>query len=285
MPRSPIDDGAPRYRAPALEKGLDILELLSDRPEGLSQSEIARSLERSVGEIFRMLACLVDRGYVAIQRPSDRYVLTLKVFELAHRHAPLQQLIAGALSRMRDLAARVHQSCHLTVVETGHGVVVAQVDAPGEIGFAVRVGSVVELLTTASGRVLLAFQPSAERERVLSLEPGSKATREFLARYDGVLEAVRARGYEDMESTRIRGVHDLSFPVLDPRGCAVAAMTMPFIERLDVEDVSIAAAREALGLAAQSLSAAIGAPGVYGVPVPGPGEPRAPAPGFSRTGR
>ena len=60
------------YRAPALEKGLDILELLADRPEGLSQSEIARALGRTVGEIFRMLNCLVERGFLSIQRPSDR---------------------------------------------------------------------------------------------------------------------------------------------------------------------------------------------------------------------
>jgi DNA-binding IclR family transcriptional regulator len=259
MQRSPGDEGAPRYRAPALEKGLDILELLSDRPEGLSQSEIARALERSVGEIFRMLACLVDRGYVAIQRPSDRYVLTLRVFELAHRHAPLQHLIANALWRMRELAARVHQSCHLTVVESGHGVVVAQANAPGEIGFAVRVGSLVDLPTTASGRVLLAFQTPAERERILKLESSSHARRASLAEHEIALQAVRARGHEDMDSTRIRGVHDLSFPVLDPGGNAVAAMTMPFIERLDVEDVPLAEARAALAETARSLSAALGA--------------------------
>jgi len=260
MTRFPSDEGSPRYRAPALEKGLDILELLADRPEGLSQSEIARSLERSVGEIFRMLACLVDRGYLSIQRPSDRYVITLKLFELAHRHAPLQQLIASALPRMRDLAAKVHQSCHLTVVETGHGVVVAQADAPGEIGFAVRVGSVVDLLSTASGRVLLAFQPTAERERILALDPESRSRRALAREVEDVLQTIRSRGYEDMESTRIRGVHDLSFPVLDPRACAVAAMTMPFIARLDVEDVSLAAARGALADTARGLSAALGAP-------------------------
>ncbi|HEV8113286.1 MAG TPA: IclR family transcriptional regulator [Planctomycetota bacterium] len=260
MTRFPSDEGSPRYRAPALEKGLDILELLADRPEGLSQSEIARSLERSVGEIFRMLACLVDRGYLSIQRPSDRYVITLKLFELAHRHAPLQQLIASALPRMRDLAAKVHQSCHLTVVETGHGVVVAQADAPGEIGFAVRVGAVVDLLSTASGRVLLAFQPTAERERILALDPESRSRRALAREVEDVLQTIRSRGYEDMESTRIRGVHDLSFPVLDPRACAVAAMTMPFIARLDVEDVSLGAARGALADTARGLSAALGAP-------------------------
>lgn len=269
MQRPPSPAGPPRYRAPALEKGLDILELLSDRPEGLSQSEIARALERSVGEIFRMLACLVDRGYVAIQRPSDRYVLTLRVFELAHRHAPLQHLIANALWRMRELAARVHQSCHLTVVESGHGVVVAQANAPGEIGFAVRVGSLVDLPTTASGRVLLAFQPPSERERILSLEPGARVRRTFLHKLEEILQAVRERGYEDMDSTRIRGVHDLSFPVFDPRGTAVAAMTMPFIERIDVEDVPVADARAALGEAAKALTGALAG-------VLGPGGPADP---------
>jgi DNA-binding IclR family transcriptional regulator len=266
MQRPPSPAGPPRYRAPALEKGLDILELLSDRPEGLSQSEIARALERSVGEIFRMLACLVDRGYVAIQRPSDRYVLTLRVFELAHRHAPLQHLIANALWRMRELAARVHQSCHLTVVESGHGVVVAQANAPGEIGFAVRVGSLVDLPTTGSGRVLLAFQTPAERDRILSLEPGARVRRAHLAKLGELLEAVRTRGYEDMDSTRIRGVRDLSFPVLDPRGNAVAALTMPYIERIDFEDVSVTDARNALGEAARALSGALA--GVLGSAAP-----------------
>jgi len=260
MPRLPSDEGAPRYRAPALEKGLDILELLADRPEGLSQSDIARSLERSVGEIFRMIACLVDRGYIAIQRPGDRYVLTLKVFELAHRHEPLQLLTSNALPRMRELAARVHQSCHLTVLENGHGVVVAQVDAPGAIGFSVRVGSTVDLLPTASGRVLLAFQPEAERTRILSLDAGSRAGRVLAGEWDEILGEVRRRGHEDMESTRIRGVRDLSFPVLDQGACVIAALTMPFIERLDFEDVSLQAAREALEETARSLSGALGAP-------------------------
>ena len=43
------------YSAPALEKGLDILELLSKQEAGLTQSEISRALGRSVSEIFRML--------------------------------------------------------------------------------------------------------------------------------------------------------------------------------------------------------------------------------------
>ena len=42
-----IADDAERYRAPALDKGLDILELLAATDDGLSQAEIAKALARS----------------------------------------------------------------------------------------------------------------------------------------------------------------------------------------------------------------------------------------------
>lgn len=250
---------AARYRAPALEKGLDIVELLAEKPDGLSQTEIARSLERSVGEIFRMLNCLVERGYIAIQRPGDRYILTLKLFELAHQNSPIHRMLDQALPLMKELAHEVHQSCHLTVVEGGHGVVVAQVDSPGHIGFAVRVGSVMNLLSTASGRVLLAFQGPEDRARILSREHPGNGNVAQLSASEHLLESLRARGYEEMESTRIRGVRDISFPVLNHRGAAVAAMTIPFIERLDLPiDPSLAVARQALGQTTARLSTLLG---------------------------
>ena len=69
------------YSAPALEKGLDILELLAHQSEGLTKSQLARLLQRSVSEIFRMLLCLEGRGYIA-QVSEERYSLTLKLFQL-----------------------------------------------------------------------------------------------------------------------------------------------------------------------------------------------------------
>ena len=52
------------YSAPALEKGLDILELLSNFEEGLSQAEIASRLNKSVNEIYRMITTLTNREYI-----------------------------------------------------------------------------------------------------------------------------------------------------------------------------------------------------------------------------
>ena len=115
-----------KYRAPALDKGLDILELLASTEDSLSQAEIAKALERSPNEIYRMLDRLVRRGYVR-RTPADRYEVTLKLFELAHARPPLQRLIHHAVPVMRRLAREGQQACQLSIYDRGTLVVAAQV--------------------------------------------------------------------------------------------------------------------------------------------------------------
>ena len=45
-----------KYSAPALSKGLDILELLAEQSSGLKKNEIAFALGRSVSELYRMFS-------------------------------------------------------------------------------------------------------------------------------------------------------------------------------------------------------------------------------------
>ncbi|MEZ5978384.1 MAG: helix-turn-helix domain-containing protein [Planctomycetota bacterium] len=58
---------------PPWRRGSTSSNLLDARDEGLSQRQVADALGRTVGEIYRMLACLVDRGYVGI---DDRAIAT-----------------------------------------------------------------------------------------------------------------------------------------------------------------------------------------------------------------
>jgi len=106
------------YSAPALEKGLDILEILCESEGALTQKEIAKSLGRSVGEIYRMLSCLVDRNYVA-QVDENSFTVTTKLFELAHINPPTHRLLFEAMPIMQRLAKELDQSCHLTVYSQG----------------------------------------------------------------------------------------------------------------------------------------------------------------------
>ena len=71
-------DTSARYSAPALDKGLDILEALSASADGYSLNQLSQVLQRNVNEIFRMVVTLERRGYIQADS-SDRYTLTLKM--------------------------------------------------------------------------------------------------------------------------------------------------------------------------------------------------------------
>src|ERR1700747_787525 len=188
-----------RYAAPALEKGLDVLELLSSAPEALSNSEIARRLGRTVNEVFRMLVCLEERGYISRTGSDERYQLTLKWLEIVHRRHPLQRLIAQAHPLMQQVANHTRQSCHLAILNSAEVVVVAQVDAPGSLGFSVRLGAKVDLLNTASGHVILAFQ--TEQVRAGTLEAWQHRSHQRIpARLGHHLAQIYRRGYEQLSS-------------------------------------------------------------------------------------
>jgi DNA-binding IclR family transcriptional regulator len=220
-----------RYRAPALDKGLDILELLAGEEEGLSQAEIAKALGRTPNEQYRMLERLVRRGYVS-RNASDRYELTLKLFGLAHFHRPIRRLVAQATPMMRSLAARTLQSNHLAVYDRAGVTVIAQMDAPGYWGLAIRVGARVDLFNTGSGHVLLAFRSAEARAMMIGEQEDAG---ELSARPDDLedrLRQIRERGYEVMPSQQSAGVYNLSAPVFGGDGTALAALTCPYIAPL-----------------------------------------------------
>src|ERR1700755_299413 len=91
-----------RYPTPALEKGLDILELFAHEPSGLTKSDVARRLNRTVSEIFRMLLCLEERAYISRSDDDDRFRLSLKVFRMALEYPPIKRLASEALPIMQD---------------------------------------------------------------------------------------------------------------------------------------------------------------------------------------
>jgi DNA-binding IclR family transcriptional regulator len=225
-----IAEDTDKYRAPALDKGLDILELLAATDDGLSQAEIAKSLDRSPNEIYRMLDRLVRRDYVR-RTSADRYELTLKLFELAHTAPPIRRLVSQATPVLRRFARDAEQAVHLVIHDRNILVVVAQIDGPGYWNVSIRVGSRIGLVNTGSGHVFLAF--ASDEERALMLEDqGDRRERvspPLLAR----LARVREQGFEAMESLQVAGVINLSVPVLGPLGTVLAALTCPFTNRLD----------------------------------------------------
>ena len=227
-----------KYRAPALEKGLDILELLSSHSDGLAQGDIARALDRSQSEIYRMLSTLVRRGYVIRSSESELYLLSLKLFVISQKFPPIERLVEVATPKMRAVTRQAWQSCHLGTENNGDIVVIASVQTPGNWGLALRAGSVIGLGNTGTGRVLAAFRSDDDIGSLLDAHTLAQGEPDIdRSEFMDHVARIRELGYEQMPSATAVGVTNMAYPVLNHEGRAIAVVNCPYLQRIDQFDV------------------------------------------------
>lgn len=246
----------PTYSAPALEKGLDILELLHESETALTQKEISARLGRSVSELYRMLSVLVRRNYVV--NYDDKFAPTTKFHKLSQMYPPVRRLLKAAIPIMEELAREVDFGCDLRIYNIGMQTVLASVDSPSGLGFSVRIGSEIPVAPSASGRVLLTFQDSDTMElrlrEVFEGRPDSE-----LKAFRKELHEVAIKGFSALNSRQYEGLYAVSFPVLDINKHALAALTVPMLPRIDnapqvSRDDVIIALRAAAARLSQSIA-------------------------------
>jgi DNA-binding IclR family transcriptional regulator len=218
------------YAAPALDKGLDILELLCQSENGLTQQEIATKLGRKLGEIYRMLNVLVQRNYVA--NIGSVYTITSKLFQLSHFHPPTYRLLTESMPMMEELSRAISFPCDLRVYNNGLQTVIAAIQPPNGLGFMTRIGSEIAVAPSASGLVLVAFQDNVIKELRIKESFPNKSDLEIEA-FRTALNEVSIKGFASIQSKQFAGLHAISFPILDMNGHAMAAITVPMLARID----------------------------------------------------
>ncbi|MDP1028473.1 IclR family transcriptional regulator [Sphingomonas sp. KR1UV-12] len=247
------------YAAPALDKAFMIVELLASRPQGMLASEMATALGRSLGELFRIVVVMEEAGYLTKSPVDDRYRVTYKFLDIAYRATPARRLTAAALPEMEAMALAIGQSCHLVVIEGGSGLVIAREENPGTRGFALRVGASIDIVRSCSGKVLLAFSPPLQVERVLDRVEATRQQPIARSRIAADLDCVRSNGHDVRESPITRGVTDISYPVFGFGGECMAALTIPFLQLIDgSQSVTIEDARLILAGTARRISEQLG---------------------------
>jgi len=199
------------YAAPALDRGLDILEHLAAVGIPQSQTEIAEAIGCSQPELFRMLARLEARSYVLRDAHTSRYELSLKLYHLSHTHSPIDSFRRAALPSLRTLASSCGHPAHLCVLDRDALLVVTQVRGPHPVSLSIEEGSRFPIETTASGRVLLACLPESERDAILARSEvfpswSKSRQREFLSS----LTSIRSNRYLYTTSELTQGVSDVS---------------------------------------------------------------------------
>jgi DNA-binding IclR family transcriptional regulator len=246
------------YSAPALEKGMDIIELLATTESGLSVSEISQRLKRRMSELFRIIVVMEQRRWLQKDPETSRYSVTYHVLKLAHRGTPAQTLSSAAAPVMQELSTQINQSCHLVVRSGTQGLVILrQENQKRHANLSVRTGALIELISSCSGHVLLAHMEPEQRDQLLRSLPRRRNL--SLAKVVATLDKVRKRGFEMHPSPITPGVTDISFPIRGFDGSVMAALTIPYLHALDDSlPASVDQTRRLLSEAAGRISRTLG---------------------------
>jgi DNA-binding IclR family transcriptional regulator len=231
-----VDGRRAAYSAPALEKGLDILELLAGSDQAMTTGQIAEGLGRSKNEIFRMVFVLENRNYLVRDPATDMLRLSNRLFQMGLRTPQTRQLTEVAIPAMEALSETIAHSSHLVVVNRGETVVIATAAGGADVGFALRLGYRRPAIEASSGQTIIAFQAKDVQERLVA-ESRALAQERLVERKLGQrLREIRERGFLVAPSHDITGVTDICAPILDQSARALAAIVVTCLQRVKTRD-------------------------------------------------
>lgn len=221
----------------ASRRVLLVLEHLTGHPEGAGLTDIcdALGLPKSIGH--RLLALLIESGYVVQNSQSGRYALTLKLTMLGMRHYVHTGLDDLAQPILDQVAADTGELARLAVVEAERLIWVAKAQGARsglryDPGVDHDTGHDVVLHATATGKAWLATLPEEQALRIVSatglrLPPrsGPNVARSLNA-FRQMLKAARLCGFGVAIDEGEPGTAAVAVAVLDNSGAGAAVGTL-----------------------------------------------------------
>ncbi len=205
----------------SLARGLKILDLLGKAQDGLSITELAKTLDVDKGSASRLMSTLARYGYAERDEVSRRYHLGSQVVSLSRNVLTRLPLREAAKPYLRQMMERTGECAHLAVPAQGKVMYIDQVESPATLRVNAQVGTMNPLHCTALGKVLLAFGDLDFPDQLDSFTPHTITSPEALRRH---LEEICKQGYAVDDEELDLGVRCIAVPVFDFRGKAIGSV-------------------------------------------------------------
>lgn len=215
------------HQTPALDRALAVLEFVSAHPEGITRQEIKDGLGFTTNLVFRLARALLAHGYVEIQEPGRRLVLTRKMLAMAQPKRDERSLVQMAHEPMRWLRDATGESAHVGVRVEHSCLVLDRVIGSQPYKCYVEAGTMGPLHAAAPGKVMLAWLPQNELDACLADYPFRGLTARTITSRRGFadhLRLVRQRGYAMDLGETMEGHHCLGAPIFDANGKPIASL-------------------------------------------------------------
>jgi DNA-binding IclR family transcriptional regulator len=240
------------HQTPALDRALAVLEFVSAHPEGVTRQEVKEGLGFTTNLVFRLTRALLAHGYVEIQEPGRRLMLTRKMLAMSQPKRDERSLVQMAHEPMRWLRDFTGESAHVGVRVDQNCLVLDRVIGSQPYKCYVEAGTMGPLHAAAPGKVMLAWLPQKELDAFLEDYPFRALTATTITSRRGFadhLRLVRQRGYAMDLGETMEGHHCLGAPIFDANEKPIASLWItapaPRLSEADGERLAPAVIRAA----------------------------------------
>ena len=213
--------------APALERGMRILEALSSNPQGASLAEISTDLGTPKNSTLRLLQTLVSCGYLRREENPPRYRVTDKLLRIGQPHGREVSLVECSLEVMRQLRNEVGETVQLGIPSGDEGVIIEKVESNAAIRIGVEIGLRFPLYNNAPGKVLLAARPLEERLSTIQRLSLDRCTDRTITEPEALArecERVVDQGYGVDWGEAEEGIHCVAAPIRNARSTLIGTL-------------------------------------------------------------
>lgn len=216
------------YDITALQRGLRLLHLFSEAPRGLTAKQVASLSRLPVSTVHRFLANLVTAGF--LNRDGEgTHSLGIACFSIGQAAVGQLDIRRLSLPYLRELNQQTRETIHLTVRHGLSAVYVEKLDSPEPLRIHSRIGAAVPLYCTAVGKVMLAYMPEDEQQRILptlNLQRQTSNSVGNLQELKTELYRVRKNGYAcDLEENE-RHIRCVAAPIWDHTGSVQSSLSI-----------------------------------------------------------
>ena len=216
------------YDITALQRGLRLLHLFGESPRGLTAKRVTSLSRLPVSTVHRFLANLVTAGFLSCDGEGT-YHLGIACFTIGQAAVGQLDIRRLSLPYLRELNQQTRETIHLTVRHGMSAVYVEKLDSPEPLRIHSRIGAAVPLYCTAVGKVMLAYMPAEEQERLLpelELKRLTPNTVGSLQELKTELYRVRKNGYAcDLEEHEMH-IRCVAAPIWDHTGSVQSSLSI-----------------------------------------------------------
>lgn len=229
-----MEDDAYDARQPesvaAVLKVFAILQALSERNEtGISELSVRLAMPKAT--VYRFLQTMKTLGYVRQEVDSERYGLSMKIFELGAKALQYPDLVEICKPHMQRLSDATGETVHLGMLIDSEIIYIHKVDSRHMLGMYSRVGRRAPLHCTAIGKVLMAWEAPARRAHVLKGCDFKRYREKTITTRDGYeaeLDRTLSQGFGQDREEFDDHIRCAAIPIFDRLNQVVAGLSVSF---------------------------------------------------------